>query len=362
MPFFLRKDKIDVLFGRLKEKYKIIAPKLVDGVISYAHVSTIDELPFGCRDHQAPGFYRVREEDAGELFTYTHPWNSPKGFLHPPELTLLKAKRKGSRLEILYTMPDERYALFDVRPCDLYALRILDNVFLKKASQPDIYYASLREGLFIVAVNCNYATGTCFCKYMGTGPEAKEGFDLCLTELRDGFFMEVGSSEGNKLLEGLELEPALEEHLREKEERIRSVSELMKVGIEREGLSEKLYRVMEDPYWEEVGERCLACTNCTQVCPTCFCFDIVEKNSFELGESQRVRIWDSCFNLSFATVHRFNIRESIKSRYRQWLMHKFAYWTDQYDTYGCVGCGRCITWCPAGIDIRREVKNLASRA
>ncbi len=362
MPFFLKKDRIEVLFGRLKERYKIIAPKLVDGVISYAYVSTMDEVPFGYRDHQAPGYYRIKKEDTKELFTYTHPWNSPKSFLHPPELTLLKAKRKDNRLEFLYPMPDERYALFDVRPCDLYAIRTLDRVFLTKAPQPDPYYAFLRENLFIVAVNCNYATDTCFCSYMGTGPEARERFDLCLTELRDGFLLEVGSSKGDKLLEGLKLEPASEEHLREKEGRIRSTLELMKVGVERDGLSEKLYRVMEDTYWEEVGRRCLACTNCTQVCPTCFCFDIVEKNSFELEESQRVRVWDSCFNPSFATVHRFNIRESIRSRYRQWLMHKFAYWMDQYDTYGCVGCGRCITWCPVGIDIRREVNILASKA
>ncbi len=356
--YLLSLEGIRELFDRLREKYRVIAPKLKDGLIAFSEVDNFESLPFGYKNVEAPGFYTL--ERSGGYFTYTHPYNSFKNFLHPPELALIKVKKEKGKLSFQVHIQEETLCLFDIRACDLSALRVLDLVFLHKNSHPDPYYAGLRKGLFVVAVNCTYATSTCFCSTMGTGPEVKEGYDLLITELSEGFLVEVGSEKGGEILEKVENKSDAERrHFKEKAQRLGETEAMMRVHFEREGLPERLYGRMDSTYWEHIEKRCVACTSCTQACPTCFCFDILEKNQLDLKESQRVRVWDSCFSPSFATVHRFNLRQSVHSRYRQWLMHKFAYWVDQFDCFGCVGCGRCITWCPVGIDIRDEVRRIA---
>ncbi|MCS6998786.1 MAG: 4Fe-4S dicluster domain-containing protein [Aquificaceae bacterium] len=355
--YLLKYEGLEELFWRLKENYRLIAPKLKGGVILYSEVESLGELPFGYRNVEMPGFYRL--DRAEGFFTYTHPVNSLKAFLHPSELTLMKVKISDGGLEFEVCYPEGNFCFFDVRACDLFALEVLDRVFVHKNSHPDSYYRKLREGAFVVAVNCTYATSNCFCTTTGTGPEAREGYDLLITELREGFLLEAGSERGGVLLESLENKrEAREEHLLQKRERLREAEALMERHFEIEGLPDRLYGRMDSQHWKHIEKRCLACTSCTQSCPTCFCFDILEKNNLELRESERVRVWDSCFSPAFATVHRYNIRQSVHSRYRQWLMHKFAYWVDQFDLSGCVGCGRCITWCPVGIDIRQEVKTV----
>ncbi len=356
--YILNPQGLRELFDRLKEEYKILAPKLKDGLIALSEVQNLDELPFGYRNIEAPGFCEVERTEG--YFTYTHPYNSFKSFLHPPELMLIKINQEDGKLNIQDKTPEGGLCLFDIRACDLSALRVLDTVFLHKNLHPDPYYASLRKDLFVVAVNCSYATSTCFCTTMGTGPEVKEGYDLLITELSEGFLLEAGSEKGRKILEEVKNKAnPEEEHLKEKLESVRKAEAIMRIHFERSGLPERLYRNMDSSHWEYIERRCIACTSCTQSCPTCFCFDILEKNDLELKESHRLRVWDSCFSPTFATVHRFNLRQSIHSRYRQWLMHKFAYWVDQFGSFGCVGCGRCITWCPVGIDIREEVKKVA---
>ncbi|MEJ5338682.1 MAG: 4Fe-4S dicluster domain-containing protein [Aquificaceae bacterium] len=355
--YLLSLEGLEELFERLKKAYRVIAPELGEGVIVFSEVDRFERLPLGYRNVEGPGFYAL--EKAQGYFTYTHPYNSPRSFLHPPELTLMRVRRENGRLAFETSLPEGKLCLFDVRACDLSALKVLDLVFLHKNPHPDPYYASLRKDLFVVAVNCTYATATCFCTTMGTGPEVKEGYDLLITELREGFLLEAGSERGDKILASVERKiPAEDRHFEEKKERLRKTEDMMKIHFEREGLPQRLYGRMESVYWEHTERRCLACTSCTQACPTCFCFDILEKNDLKLRESQRVRVWDSCFSPSFATVHRFNLRQSVHSRYRQWLMHKFAYWMDQFETFGCVGCGRCITWCPVGIDVREEVRRV----
>ncbi|RMH80969.1 MAG: Ni/Fe hydrogenase subunit beta [Acidobacteria bacterium] len=348
-------DSLVELFGILSQRYRVWAPKVKDGVIRYMPTSSFGELALGYRNIELPGYYELKKEEG--YFTYTHPVNSLKELLHPPELPLMRVVKQSSELLFDYTMPNgERLCLFDVRACDLWALEVLDRVFIKNNPKPDPYYKSLRDNLFTVGVNCSYATSTCFCTTMGTGPEVRGGYDLLLTELKEGFLLQVGSEEGREVIGPLKKRRAEERHLQEKENIIKRTEGMMQKDFHRQEARERLYGRMDETYWEPVGKRCLACTNCTQVCPTCFCFDMVEKNG--LSESYRVRAWDSCFSPSFATLHRFNLRQSIHSRYRQWLMHKFAYWVDQFGTYGCVGCGRCITWCPVGIDVRQEVRRI----
>lgn len=356
--YLLSLQGLGELFKGLRESYKILAPKLKDGLIALSEVQSLEELPLGYRNTEAPGFYGIDKVEG--YFTYTHPYNSFKSFLHPPELTLMRVKKENGRLTFRAQIPEEALCLFDIRACDLSALKVLDMVFLYKNPHPDPYYASLRKNLFVIAVNCSYATSTCFCTTMGTGPEVKEGYDLLITELSEGFLIEVGSEKGRDMLEKVKDKKETEgRHFEEKRNILEKTESMMKRPFKTESLTERLYERMDAKYWEHIERRCLACTSCTQSCPTCFCFDILERNDLELKESQRVRVWDSCFSPSFATVHRFNLRQSIHSRYRQWLMHKFAYWVDQFDGFGCVGCGRCITWCPVGIDIREEVRRVA---
>jgi formate hydrogenlyase subunit 6/NADH:ubiquinone oxidoreductase subunit I len=122
------------------------------------------------------------------------------------------------------------------------------------------------------------------------------------------------------------------------------------------GIKDLLYRNAEHPRWDEVATRCLSCANCTMVCPTCFCTTVEDVTDLTGEHAERWRKWDSCFTMDFSYIHGGSVRPSVKARYRQWLTHKLASWIDQFGVSGCVGCGRCITWCPAGIDITEEVR------
>ena len=359
IAYLIGKASIKKLFEAILLDYKVFAPKLKDGFISYDWVRSFADLPLGYRNYEGPGFYSLERVDGG-YFTYTHPIDSFKKLLRPPEEVLMVVRKGENGIVFEESLePLEKVAIFDIRSCDLDAMKVLDKVYMD-SNHPDAHYSVRRKDLFIVGVNCSYATQTCFCSYMSAGPHIREGYDLCLTELEDAFLVEVGTEKGMQVLNTLELVEAKEEHLEKKKELEEEVKRMMQKGVDTHGLKEKLYANMDIENFQDVGKRCLACTSCTQVCPTCFCFDIVEKNSLDGDTSERVRLWDSCFSPSFATVHKYNLRESVASRYRQWMMHKFAYWLDQFGSFGCVGCGRCITWCPVGIDIREEVNYVAN--
>jgi len=354
--YIINKNQLESIFSLLKKEHEIIAPVLKDNVIQLSQVKSIDELPFGYKEKEEKNFYRVEKNKDEYLFSYIRPSVPYKRFLIPPEFTFLIVKKENGELKFVDNIPQKKYTFFDIRACDLKAIEVLDNIFLNKNKHSDPYYKAFRENLFIVAVSCREPSDVCFCSSMGISPKPKNSFDILLTELEDGFLVETGTEKGKRLIENIEHRKASEEDIRKAKEIEKNCIEKMKRDVDTKNLPEILYKKIESPYWNEVGKRCLACTSCTQLCPTCFCFDIVEKNDPVNNTSERVRVYDSCFSPTFATVHRFNIRQSIASRYRQWLMHKFAYWTDQFGEFGCVGCGRCITWCPASIDITEEIK------
>lgn len=347
--------QLEEIFNRIAGEYTIVSPVLENGVISYKKNNRFGSLPAGCRQAEFPGSYQVYQ-DGGKFFSYTRPSNTVKHFLRPSPLVLFTVKKTEDGPEFDYRTDTEKLAVFDIRRCDLRALKILDNVYLNQ-QHPDTYYLSNRENLFLVGVDCLEASAVCFCGSM-VDIEETYGADLFITELDEGFLVETLSQKAEKLLEGLNLTAASEEDIQRRNAVRERFVQTLKKSLNTQNLKEILYKNIENPYWEEIGRRCLSCTNCTQVCPTCFCFDIKEINSLDLSRSERVVVWDSCFNQQFATVHRFNIRDTVASRYRQWLMHKMAYWQDQFGDLGCVGCGRCITWCPAKIDIQIETSKL----
>lgn len=359
--FVVERRDFDSLFAALKDRgYRVVGPTVRDGALVYDEVTSSEDLPAGYTDEQAPGTYRLRKGEGKALFGYTLGPQSWKRFLHPPSIRLWQAKRKGSAFQVDEQKAEQSaYAFLGVRSCELHAIEILDKVFLK-GPIVDPSYAGRRKDLFIVAVNCTQAGGTCFCASMGTGPRADGGFDLALTEFNDGsqhfFVVEVGSERGAEVLRGVPHEPANESQKADVEQSVQQTIAHMGRTMITSDIKELLYKNYDHPRWNDVASRCLSCANCTMVCPTCFCTTVEDVTDLTGEYADRRRKWDSCFTMDFTYIHGGSTRASTRARYRQWMTHKLATWIDQFGTTGCVGCGRCITWCPVGIDITEEVK------
>ena len=360
----LKKEDLLFLFDRLKASHRVIGPKIESGVIVLGEVDMHD-IPAGYEDPQKAGSYRLVKGERSEIFSFSAGPDSFKRFLHPPVSEMFTFK--GSRTGIDITATDQQgepLAFIGVRACDLAALKLYDRVFLE-GPEKDQHYESLRRDSLVIALDCSYPGDNCFCHSMGTGPSVTDGFDMALTELDDSFLLETGTVAGQRLLDGLPLEEATESDMEERAERTKRCLGMMKKSIRADELPGLMYRNLDHPHWAEIAERDLECGNCTQVCPTCFCnsrYDLVRLAGISPRAREisgtRVRKWDSCFSRNFARVHGGNFRPSRRARYRQWMCHKLAYTVEQFGLPGCVGCGRCITWCPAGIDITHELEAL----
>ncbi len=338
--------------------YALVGPTIRDGAIVYAEIGGADELPEGWTEAQEAGTYRVTKRDDAALFGYAVGPHSWKQFFFVPRLRLWRAHREGTAFAVEREQPaPPRLALIGARSCDLHAIAVQDRTFLAGA-HVDSDYAARRQDVFVVAVNCGHAGGTCFCVSMGTGPRATAGFDLALTELLDvrhRFLVEVGSAAGAAVLARLGSEPAMDSDRRAADAVVERTARSMGRSLDTHEIKDLLYRNQEHPRWNEVAARCLTCANCTLVCPTCFCTTVEDTTDLTGEHAERWRTWDSCFTLEHSYIHGGSVRTSPHARYRQWLTHKLATWIDQFGTSGCVGCGRCITWCPVGIDITEEV-------
>jgi Fe-S-cluster-containing hydrogenase component 2 len=362
-------DRLDDLIQELRRRgYTVVGPTVRDGAIVYDELASAYELPAGWTDRQDAGTYRLERRQDGAVFGHTVGPHSWKRYFHVPVQRLWTVSRNGDGMRLVEEPLDERrYALIGVRACELAAVAIQDRV-LTQNEYHDPHYAARRRDTFIVAVNCGQAGGTCFCASMGTGPKVTEGFDLAITELLGDspsagheFVVEVGTDAGADVIAGIEHVPAAPAQIARAEERVDAVREQMGRSMDTSDIHDLLYRNLESPRWEEVAQRCLACTNCTMVCPTCFCTTVEDVTDLAGGRAERMRMWDSCFTLPFSYIVGGSVRKAVAARYRQWLTHKLASWIDQFGTSGCVGCGRCITWCPAGIDITEEVRAIRER-
>lgn len=351
---FARDGLQDLIVALTKRGYQVLGPTLRDGVIAYDEVTQLDDLPRGWTDRQDAGRYRLEERGDEALFGYAVGPQSWKRFLHPPIERLWQVRRDGMVAGDEEVVP--KFAFLGVRACELAAIAIQDKVFLGGAYR-DTAYERRRSDNFIIALNCGEAGGTCFCVSMDTGPKSQGGFDLALTELLDGrheFLVESGSDLGSQVLAELSSRPALAADIEAAQAVMANTAANMGRSLETGGLKELLQANLEHPRWNEVAERCLTCANCTMVCPTCFCTSVEDRTDLSGEVAERERKWDSCFTLDFSFVHGGSVRKQTRSRYRQWMTHKLANWIDQFGTSGCVGCGRCVTWCPVGIDITEE--------
>ena len=355
----------DLLAVLRSRGHSLIGPRVDQGAIVYDAIESADALPVGWVDEQRPGSYRLRHRGDDVYFDYVvgpHAW---KRYLHPPRVTLFRLERSGDGFTTQApSAPRSRYAFIGVRPCEIEAIVIQDRIFLD-GPFVDAGYAARREDLFVVAVDCARAAETCFCASMGTGPRARHGFDLALTEVAGAdhhFVVEVGSAAGAEVMGQVPHRQASEAEVAAALAISANTEAQMVRHLDTDGIKEALYESVDHPHWDEVAARCLACTNCTMVCPTCFCTSVHEVSDLDGQGAERDRLWDSCFNTEFSYIHGGAIRTSVKARYRQWLTHKLAAWLDQFGTSGCVGCGRCITWCPVGIDLTAEVPALRRAA
>ena len=355
---FEAKDFQSLLDVLTAKKYINLGPTVRDDTIVYDRLWSASDLPIGRVDDQDGGRYRLVKEDRERFFAFIPGQDSWKKFLFPPEKVLFEVTKSGKGFKIDRPESDgDAMAFIGVRACELKAIEIQDKI-LMGGPDADAFYAERRKRSFIVAVNCVRAGGTCFCVSMNTGPRAAGGFDLALTEIFDSqrhvFLAEIGSKEGGEVMSAVPHQPATEDDLGAAEQAIGKAASQMGRRLNMATIKESLERNFEHPHWQEIAMRCLACGNCTMVCPTCFCFNVSDVTDFSGEKAVRRRRWDSCFNADHSYIYGGNIRNSSYSRYRQWMMHKLAYWFDQFDSAGCVGCGRCITWCPVGIDLTEE--------
>lgn len=347
----LERERVDELFDALARRgYTVVGPTVGDGAIVYGELRSAADLPVGWTDEQDGGHYRLRRRDDEALFGYAVGPHSWKRFQLPPEVRLFRARRgeDGGLSEIAEPARPPRYAFLGARACELHAMGILDRVLGER-----------RADVLVIAVNCGHPAGTCFCVSMGTGPRARDGFDLALTEVlesgRHFFTVEAATAAGEAIVAELAPAAAAPEQAQAAERVTERAAERMGRAMDVTDIRELLYRNYEHPRWDEVADRCLTCGNCTMVCPTCFCTTVDETTDLTGEYVERRQRWDSCFTVDYSRMHGGSVRRSARSRYRQWMTHKLATWFDQFGSSGCVGCGRCITWCPVGIDITEEV-------
>ena len=357
----LRPD-LPALFAALRDDgHRLVGPTIRDGSIVYAAIERVEDLPIGWTDRQGPGRFRLERRGDEAVFGYVVGQQSFKHELFAPTVQLWRARRRDGSFTVLRDGPQPpSLALIGARACDLHAIAIQDQI-LRDGPYADGDYAARRHGLFVVAVNCGKAGGTCFCASMETGPRATRGFDLALTELLDGehrFVTEVAGDRGAAVMARVPHRPASDEERAQADAVCAATAATMGRRLDTRDIRGVLRRTLDAARWDEVATRCLACTNCTLVCPTCFCSTVEDATNLAGDETARVRRWDSCFNLGHSWLHGGSVRTSIKARYRQWLTHKLGTWIDQFGVSGCVGCGRCITWCPVGIDITEEAAAL----
>ncbi len=344
----------------IRRGYRVAGPTVRDGIIGYDEIASLEDLPRGWSDEQRGGHYRLVRRDDEALFGYAVGPHSWKRYLHPPLLQLWRARRNGDATALESDpRPRERFAFIGVRSCELHAIAIQDEVFLR-GRHADPHYRARRDGAVLIAVNCAVAGGTCFCASMKTGPRATAGFDIALTELitDEGhlFLAASGTDIGRELLAQTPHRNATPEQAATAEKIVDRTAQRMGRQMRSDDLHDLLLRNLDHPRWSEVADRCLSCGNCTMVCPTCFCTAVEDSSDLTGAEVSRSRRWDSCFSVDFSYLHGGSVRQSVRSRYRQWMTHKLATWHDQFGSSGCVGCGRCITWCPVGIDITEEVR------
>jgi NAD(P)H-flavin reductase/NAD-dependent dihydropyrimidine dehydrogenase PreA subunit len=357
--WFLARSDLEALIQALRKAGRtVIGPTVRDGAIVLDQIDSAAALPAGIRDDQSAGRYRLAERKDGRIFGYTVGPTSWKRFTFPPSLEISTAHRAAT---FGFEQPETKapeLAFVGVRACEIAALGMQDRVFLG-GQFTDEDFRARRKAALIVAVQCTSSSSTCFCSSMGTGPEVRAGYDILLTEIDEGFVMQAGSPAGAAIVSHLPTRRPTHAETGAAVDSVEAVRTALGELLPIAGIDVRLKHQLDNPRWGVVAERCVECGNCTMSCPTCFCTSVTERSDMEGRVATTERLWDSCFDVNFARVAGGDFRARPRDRYRQWLTHKFSTWMDQFGSLGCVGCGRCITWCPVRIDVREELAAIA---
>lgn len=368
-PALIDRSGLDRLVTALRARgYRVIGPTLDNNAIVLRELESGDQLPDGWGVSTAPGQYRVHRRDDMSVFAHSSGPQSWKQFLHPPHRQLWSTDTNHD----FVAPPGEEvsYAFLGVRGCDLAAIRTLRSVL---SGGGDGRTTALFARLFVVAVDCTEPGGVCFCASMGTGPGARGDFDLRLTErvgdIPSGdavegrgphYLVDIGSDLGADVLTQIPHRPATGTDVEDAAQAVGAAADRMGRQMPDVDLRQLLRVARDAEVWDDVASRCLTCGNCTMVCPTCFCTTVEDVTDVDGSHPERWQRWASCFEPEFSHLHGGDVRVSAQSRYRQWISHKLSTWYDQFGTSGCVGCGRCIDWCPVGIDITEEAARLSA--
>lgn len=359
-PAFLRRELVQSLIDALAaDGYRVWGPRVRGGAVVLDHLVDAKDLPWGVIDHPGPGRYALERTDAARCFAWNQTAEGLKPLVFPAREVLWRVERSEDgrlRFEAAQSGP-ERIAVIGARACDLAGLALLDRHFLGAAGGAGAY-AARRNALFIVGVDCARSASTCFCASTGDGPALQDGYDIGLSEVDEGFLVWAGSDAGAELVAGLPIEAAGPLQLGAAAEACSAAAAAQTRGLPSRHLERALFRALDHEQWEVVAGRCLGCGSCTAVCPTCFCHGLGTETEVDGNSAEQVREWDSCFSPAHSLLHGSPLRADRLTRYRQWLTHKLGAWHAQYGRSGCVGCGRCIAWCPAGIDLTAEVEAL----
>ena len=352
---FLPRADLGLLYQALiDEGYQVVGPQQQDGAIIFDYLDDVRDLPWGAQEKVAPGSYQLVQSDEQRCFSWNTGPQAFKPFLFKPTQLLWTGQETSTGVTFKPVEPNAKpLAFLGVRSCDISALYLQDKHFMHGV-YADTWYTEQRNQLCIIAVNCSQSAQTCFCVSTGDGPEASFGFDLLLDEVDDGYLILPKGEKGNRVLARLAVQDATTIQLDQAKEQLQTASIQSRKMPEAETLK-RLIRHLNDKQWLQIAERCLACGNCTSVCPTCFCSKQESSQELSTNEYQQVRYWDSCFSEQHSHIAGKTIRGKISQRYRQWMLHKLVTWQDQYQRSGCVGCGRCISWCPVAIDLVEEV-------
>lgn len=359
---FFQTDRFQDLLNKLQTAgYTCIAPQVKDGAIIYDEISSVEQLPQGINDKQQPGSYSLSNSSSANYFDWANGPQAIKPLLFTAKEKLWSTSQDADG-KLTFKVAEEeikKLAIIGARACDVAALKIHDQHFLQQ-QYLDPYYKVRRENLLIIAVNCSHPAETCFCHSTGDGPFVDDGFDISLTELQNGFIVNAQTKQGEYILTELSLQECTKEHLVESDQ-IKANALKQKRQLPEFDIKSRLFNQLNNESWHTIAAECLSCGNCTSVCPTCFCHSENDASELDGQSSVHYREWDSCFSQGHSYIHGITIRSQTSERYRQWLTHKFSTWHEQYGRSGCVGCGRCITWCPVGIDVTESLTHFVEK-
>jgi sulfhydrogenase subunit beta (sulfur reductase) len=317
----LTQEKLNDWLSNLALETNVVAPIHSKDKLVYGKIDTADQIAWG--------------------FERTH--LSPKNWYFPKtEPILFIEQRKETKIS---EPPDpEKTILFGIRPCDARSLLAFDALFLDK--QPaDRQYKRHREALTLIGISCPQMWDTCFCTAVGGAPNSQEGLDILLTEVDEGYAVEILSDKGEQVFSNISFA----------EKEITLADPLTHDGLPTLRKTEEWMGLFNDLYWEKLSNSCISCRTCSFVCPTCRCYDVRDELVAikpGLKEFTRLRAWDACTATGYRRIAGgHNPRESQEKRLRNRFYCKFMYYPDDFGPLGCVGCGRCIDACPVGIDI-----------